>query len=230
MVLTNSRGVQAPAIGEHILAVVLGWRRRLHVARSRQQAGTWAQEELSSALQEPPLGATRVLIVGMGSIGSEAARLLRAVGMHVEGIGRTARHGVHAADRLPHLLPEADVVVITAPHTPETNRLFDRDMLARLKPGSLLVNVGRGRIVDETALVEALREGTPGGAALDVFEREPLNPASPLWQMENVVLTPHVSGFGDWFWEGLVELFARNFERWRRGEPLENVVDKRRGY
>jgi phosphoglycerate dehydrogenase-like enzyme len=103
-------------------------------------------------------------------------------------------------------------------------------MLARMKQGSLLVNVGRGRIVDENALVEALQQGRPGAAALDVFEREPLPRDSPLWDMNNVIVTPHVAGFGARFWENTVELFARNLERWRRGEPLENVVDKQRGY
>ncbi|MDQ3069414.1 MAG: D-2-hydroxyacid dehydrogenase, partial [Acidobacteriota bacterium] len=120
--------------------------------------------------------------------------------------------------------------IITAPHTPETDHLFDREMLARMKRGSLLVNVGRGRIVDEAALAEALRTGAPGGAALDVFETEPLPAASPLWDMDGVILTPHVAGFGVDFWEGLVDLFSRNLERWQRGEPLENVVDKQRGY
>lgn len=229
VVLTNSRGVQAPAIGEHILASVLAWRRRLHVAARRQQAGVWAQDELSS-MPMPPLPDTRALVIGMGSIGTEAARLLRAVGARVDAVARSAREGVHGADALPDLLPAADVVIITAPHTAETDRLFDRAMLARMKPGSLLVNVGRGRIVDEAALVEALNAGRPAGAVLDVFEQEPLPADSPLWRMESVIVSPHVAGFGARFWEGLVELFARNLERWRRGEPLENLVDKRRGY
>ena len=229
VVLTNSRGVQAPAIGEHILASVLAWRRRLHVAARRQGAGVWAQDELAS-LTAPPVSEMRAVVVGMGSIGTEAARLLRAVGAHVEGVARRAREGVHGAGALRDLLPGADIVVITAPHTDETDRLFDRAMLARMKPGALLVNVGRGRIVDEAALVEALERGRPGGAVLDVFEQEPLPADSPLWQMESVVVTPHMAGFSARFWEGLVELFARNLERWRRGEPLENVVEKRRGY
>ena len=229
VVLTNSSGVQAPVIGEHILASVLAWRRGLHIAARRQQAATWVQDELAS-YPGLPLSEMRALIVGMGSIGTEAARLLRAVGAQVETVARRARDGVHATGELPDLLPEADVVVITAPHTPETDRLFDRAMLARMKPGSLLVNVGRGRIVDEAALVEALEQGRPGGAALDVFEREPLPADSPLWKMENVIVTPHMAGSSARFWDGLIELFSRNLERWRRGEPLENVVDKRRGY
>lgn len=229
VVVTNSRGVQAPTIAEHIVAMVLAWRRRLHVSARRQHARVWAQDELATAFATP-LAATRALIVGMGSIGTLTAGLLRALGMHVEGVGRHAAPGKHGVERLPDLLPSADIVAITAPHTPDTDRLFDRAMLARMKPGSLLVNVGRGRIIDEAALVEALAAGRPAGAALDVFEREPLDTSSPLWQMENVILTPHIAGFGPRYWEGIVELFARNLERWRAGVPLENVVDKRRGY
>lgn len=229
VVLTNSRGVQSDAIAEHVVAVLLAWRRRLHIALRRQIAGTWAQEELAQ-LDAPRLRDTRVLIVGAGSIGQRAAQMIEALGMTVTAMRRTARDGIPGVDQLAGELPRHDIVVITAPHTPETDRLFDAPMLARMKPGSLLVNVGRGRIVDEAALVEALKRGTPAGAALDVFEREPLAADSPLWAMDNVIVTPHTSGFGPGFWEGLVELFASNLERWRRGEPLENVVDKRLGY
>lgn len=229
VVLTNSRGVQAAAMAEHILAVVLAWRRRLHVATRRQTQGTWAQNELSLS-DVRPLTETRALIVGFGSTGREAARLLTSIGVTVDAVARTARDQIHPVSALPELLPRADLVIVTAPHTPETDRLFDAAAFARMKPGSLLVNVGRGRVVDEGALVAALQQGRPGGAALDVFEREPLPPESPLWSMENVLITPHVSGFSADFWPGLVDLFARNLVRWRRGEPLENVVDKRRGY
>jgi phosphoglycerate dehydrogenase-like enzyme len=229
VVLTNSRGVQSGSLAEHLLAVSLAWRRGIHTAVRRQVEGRWSQDGFAG-LNAPPLADTRVLIVGMGSIGRQAAALFEALGMHVDGIGRQPRDGRAGVESLPSLLPVADITVITAPHTPETERLFDRDMLARMKPGSLLVNVGRGRIIDESALVEALALGRPGGAALDVFEREPLPSDSPLWTMENVIVTPHVAGFGWRFWEGLVDLFAANLERWRAGRPLENVVDKQRGY
>lgn len=229
VILTNSRGVQSHSIAEHILALALSWRRGIHTSTRRQTVRRWAQEELSD-LAAPPLADTRVLIVGMGSIGRETAKLFEALGMPVQGMGRQARDGQPGADSLPDLLPAADIVVITAPHTSETERLFGQAMLARMKAGSLLINIGRGRIIDEAALVQALQEGRPGGAALDVFEREPLPAESPLWDMENVIITPHVAGFGAGFWERLVDLFARNLDHWRKGEPLENVVDKRRGY
>lgn len=229
VVLTNSRGVMSRWIAEHILAVALAWQRGLHTSVRRQAQGVWAQDEIAE-WQRPALHETRALIVGLGSIGGETARLLRAAGMHVEGIGRTRRGDRPGVESLPDLLPSADVVAITAPHTKATTRLFDRAMLARMKEGSLIVNVGRGKIIDEAALVEALRQGRPGGAALDVFEHEPLAAGSPLWSMENVIITPHVAGFGYRFWESMVELFARNLERYLKGEPLENVVDKRAGY
>lgn len=229
VVLTNSRGVQSASIAEHIVAMALAWRRGLHVAVRRQTHGVWAQDELTS-LAPTPLGKTRVLIVGMGSIGEATAALFRGIGMHVEGVRRRPRDGQPGVERLPDLLPRADIVAITLPHTPETNRLFDAAMLARMKPGSLLVNIGRGRIIDEAALIEGLKAGRPGAAALDVFEREPLAAGSPLWGMENVIVSPHVAGFGADFWQSVVDLFARNLERWRSGQPLENVVDKRLGY
>lgn len=229
VIVTNSRGVQSPAIAEHILTVILMWRRRLHVAMRRQASRLWAQEEFGD-LAPPPLAGLRVIIVGMGSIGRETRRVLEPLGMRVSGVGRTAREGQAAVAELPGLLPGADAVVITAPHTPETEHLFNADLLGRMRPGSLLVNVGRGRIIDERALVEALKQGRPGTAALDVFEHEPLAGGSPLWDMEEVILTPHIAGFGAGFWEGVVDLFAANLERWQRGEPLENVVDKKRGY
>ncbi|HUF24526.1 MAG TPA: D-2-hydroxyacid dehydrogenase [Vicinamibacterales bacterium] len=229
VVLTNSRGIQSASIAEHILAMVLAWRRGIHVAVRRQTQGTWAQDELTS-LAPTPLGETRVLIVGMGSIGEATAALFRGLGMQVEGVRRRARDGQPGAESLPDLLPRADIVAITLPHTPETNRLFDAAMLARMKPGSLLVNIGRGRLIDEAALIEGLKAGRPGAAALDVFEREPLSPGSSLWGMENVIVSPHVAGFGADFWQSVVDLFARNLDRWRSGQPLENVVDKRLGY
>jgi phosphoglycerate dehydrogenase-like enzyme len=229
VVLTNSRGIQSAAIAEHILAMVLAWRRGIHVAVRRQAQGIWAQDELTSLAPVPP-ERTRVLIVGMGSIGEATAALFRGIGMQVDGVRRRARDGHAGVERLPELLPHADIVAITLPHTRETNRLFDAALLARMKPGSLLVNIGRGRIIDEAALIDGLRAGRPGGAALDVFEREPLSRDSPLWDMENVIISPHVAGFGADFWQSVVDLFALNLERWLKGEPLENVVDKRLGY
>lgn len=229
VVLTNSRGVMSEWISEHALAVILAWQRGLHLTARRQMEGAWAQDEIAD-WQKPKLRDLRVLVVGAGSIGSAVLERCSALGMVVTGLRRTARDGWRAMEDLPRALPEHDVVVISTPHTPETHHLFNRGMYARMRPGSLLVNVARGKVVDETALIEALGEGRPGAAALDVFEHEPLAADSPLWKMENVILTPHVAGFGRGFWTAMVDLFAANLDRWLKGEPLVNVVDKRRGY
>lgn len=229
VILTNSKGVMPEWMADHVLSVILAWQRGLHVALRRQTERVWAQDEIA-AWQRPSLSDTRVLVVGQGSIGTRVMEKCGALGMMTTGITRRGGFGTGPMEVLPEGLPEHDVVVITVPHTKETNRLFDRGMLARMLPGSLLVNVARGKIVDEAALIEGLRAGRPGCAALDVFEHEPLDPASPLWTMENVILTPHTAGFGHGFWDGLVRCFSDNLERWLVGRPLENIVDKRAGY
>lgn len=132
--------------------------------------------------------------------------------------------------RLAELLAQSDVVVLAAPHTPETKRLIGRAQLEQMKAGALLINVARGKLVDDDALVAALREGRLGGAALDVFSEEPLDPASPYWDLPNVIVTPHTSGAMHDYWTPLVALFADNLRRFERGEPLRNIVDKVAGY
>ena len=229
VVLTNSRGVMSEWIAEHVLGVILMWQRGLHISARRQAEGDWAQNEIADWIK-PSLKDTRVLIVGAGSIGSAVADICLRNGMPFTTIRRHAGKGEAPPEVLPVELEHHDAVVITVPHTRETHHMFNREMLAKMLPGSLLVNVARGKIIDEAALVEALRQGRPGAAALDVFEHEPLAPDSPLWKMENVILTPHVAGFGHGFWTAMVDLFAANLERWLAGRPLENVVDKRRGY
>jgi phosphoglycerate dehydrogenase-like enzyme len=133
-------------------------------------------------------------------------------------------------DRLPELMERVDWLVLAAPLTPATRGLIGRAELMRLRPHAVLVNLGRGAVVDQASLVEALEAGRVAGAALDVFEEEPLPASSPLWRMPQVIVTPHVAGFGPRFWERICELFARNLRAWLAGEPLENVVDKRAGY
>ena len=133
-------------------------------------------------------------------------------------------------DRLPDLLAQSDVVVLAVPHTPDTKRLIGKRELDRIKRGALLVNVARGKLVDDDAVIEALRDGRLGGAALDVFSEEPLDPASAYWDLPNVIITPHTSGAMQDFWTPLVALFADNLRRFEKGEPLRNVVDKKAGY
>jgi phosphoglycerate dehydrogenase-like enzyme len=178
-----------------------------------------------------------MVIVGLGAVGGAVARAAAALGVRVSGVRRNPAAGrpegvsaVTGPDRLPALLPTADAVVLAAPLTASTRSLIGAPELALMKPGAILVNVARGKLVDERALDDALARGALGGAALDVFEREPLDPASPLWDRPNVILTPHTSGFRQDYWEAVADLFIENARRLESGQPLLNLVDKRAGY
>jgi len=174
--------------------------------------------------------------VGLGAIGTAIAERARALGLRVIAVRRhppadpAPAHEQWPASRLHDLLPVVDWLVIVAPHTPETQGLIGRDELARLRPSARLMNLARGALVDERALIAALRAGRLAGAALDVFEDEPLPRSSPLWDLPEVIVTPHTSGLGPRYWERVVEQFTANLRRFLAGEPLTNVVDKRAGY
>jgi phosphoglycerate dehydrogenase-like enzyme len=235
VVLTNSRGMSADTIAEHVLAVTLALFRRLPHAFRRQAAHEWAQDAIGAEGNRLIAGA-RVLVVGLGAIGGGVAQRMTALGARVTGLRRRAAGSAHGpwtvapARQLRDLLPAADVVVVAAPHTRETRGLIGRPELALMSREAILVNVSRGQLVDEPALVEALRSRTIAGAALDVFVEEPLSPDSPFWTLPNVLITPHTSGFRPDHWDAATDLFAENLERFDRGEPLVNVVDKKAGY
>ena len=176
-------------------------------------------------------------LIGLGTIGSQIALRADAFGMHVLGLRRRADSeqvpGVHEMLRpgdLDTLLARADVVAIAAPLTPETTNLMGQAQFARMKRGAVLINVGRARIVDHAALVDALHSGRLGGASLDVFPQEPLPPGDPLWTAPNIILTPHISGFRQGHWDEVIDLFADNLDRFRRGEPVRFRVDPALGY
>jgi phosphoglycerate dehydrogenase-like enzyme len=235
VLLTNSRGLSAVSIGEHTIMVALALLRGLPHAFERQQERRWAQDEFVDVIRT--LRGARVLIVGLGAIGSEVARLAAAFGASVTGIRRRIEAGpspgverlAGAAD-LARELPDADVVVIAAPQTAETLHVIGARELAVMKQGAVLINVSRGKLVDEAALISALDSGRLRGAALDVFEHEPLDAASPLWRRRNVMVTPHVAGFFADYWRDVVDLFIDNLRRFESGQPLRNVVDKHLGY
>jgi phosphoglycerate dehydrogenase-like enzyme len=234
VVLSNSRGMNAVAVAEHALMLMLAAVRRLPDAVRAQSAGRWAADELSGL---PSLRGRTLLIAGLGAIGRELARMASGMGMHVIGTRRETSEpvpeGVAAAygpAQLPDLLPAADVVVLAAPLTADTRGMIGTAELARMKPAAWLVNVARGKLVDEGALIASLKRGTIAGAALDVFEHEPLSPSSPLWSMPNVIVTPHVAGFRADYWEAAAGLFAANLRRYLAGEAVANIVDKRAGY
>jgi phosphoglycerate dehydrogenase-like enzyme len=238
VVMTNSRGISARAIAEHVIAVTLALFRKLPIALDRQRRGTWAQNELF--VEGRPirtLRGARVLLVGLGAIGSESAGFFTALGAKVVAVRRRvtepAPPGVSAVlppERLRDALAEADVVVIAAPQTGQTVRMIGAEELAAMKDDSILVNVSRGKLVDEAALVSALETGRLRGAALDVFEHEPLSADSALWGRDDVLLTPHVAGFYETYWPDATSLFADNLKRFLEGTRLRNVVDKNAGY
>jgi phosphoglycerate dehydrogenase-like enzyme len=237
VVITNSRGNSSGTIAEHVIGVTLALLRGLPLAWRRQAERTWAQNEFDASVAIRTLREARVLVVGLGSIGGETARLAAAFGAQVVGIRRRAGGdpppGVAAMvtpERLHDELPLADVVVVAAPQTPGTVHLIGERELAMMKEDAVLVNVSRGDLVDERALVRALDTGRLRGAALDVFEHEPLAPDSPLWSRADVLITPHVSGFHPDHWHNAVAMFAANLRRFAAGEPLANRVDKTAGY
>jgi phosphoglycerate dehydrogenase-like enzyme len=230
VVLTNSRGVFDDSIAEYVLGVILSFAKDMARSVRLQDERTWRHRESER------IAGKRVLVMGTGPIGKAIASILRAAGMRVAGIGRRARENdpdfgtVHAADRLTEHLPGADYVVAVAPLTEQTKGIFDAGAFAAMKPTARFVNVGRGELVVTGDLVEALRAGRIAGAALDVFDTEPLPRDSPLWTMNDVLVSPHMSGDFIGWRNTLVEVFADNFERWRAGLPLRNVVDKQLGY
>jgi phosphoglycerate dehydrogenase-like enzyme len=235
--ITNGRGTSADTIAEHVLAVVLALFRRLPVAHTRQTQHAWAQDEIASPPGNRTIAGSQVLMVGLGRIGVATATRLTALGATVTGIRRRRDaapvpgvESVHPPEALHQLLPDADVVVLAAPQTMTTKGLIGEAELARMKRDAVLVNVSRGSLIDEDALVQALRSGALAGAALDVFRHEPLGSDDPMWDVPNLLITPHVSGFRRDHWDAAVALFVENRRRFAAGEPLLNVVDKTAGY
>ncbi|MFD5341024.1 D-2-hydroxyacid dehydrogenase, partial [Streptomyces hawaiiensis] len=228
--LTNSSGVYNEPIAEYVLGLIL--------ALAKDFPGTWEHQQHREwrPHQSETIGGRTALVWGTGPIGRAIARLLRAAGMQVCGAGRRARTDhpdfgtVHDSATLPAALAAADYVVLAAPLTPDTRRMVDAPVLAAMKPGARLINVGRGGLVDEEALVDHLAAGRLAGAALDVFAQEPLPAESPLWDMPGVIVSPHMAGETMSEREGLIELFLDNLRRRAEGLPLRSVVDKRRGY
>jgi phosphoglycerate dehydrogenase-like enzyme len=238
VVFTNSAGVHAPAIAETVLGMILHFARGLDIAIRNQAEARWAKEPFDAG--EPPVrevAGSTVGIVGYGGIGREVAARVVALGARVLSLKRrpaeASPHGVEilfGAAGLERILAESDFIVLTAPETRETRGLIDAAALERVRPGAVLVNVARGGLVDEAALVAALRDGRLRGAALDVFATEPLPSSSPLWRIPNVLITPHVSGYTLRFWDRETALVEENIARFLAGRPLLNVVDKVAGY
>jgi phosphoglycerate dehydrogenase-like enzyme len=230
VVVTNFREIFNDHIGAHILAFVLAFARGLHRYIPQQLRREWNPAPLDQGVVHLP--ESTALIVGVGGIGAEAARLCAAFGMRVVGVDarRTDRPpgvvDLYRPEALDAQLPYADFVILTIPHTPATEGLMDRTRFARMKRTAFFINIGRGKTVRLDDLVAALREGRLAGAGLDVFEVEPLPPDHPLWTAPNVLITPHTAGYGPYLDDRRYEILRDNCRRFAAGEPLRNVVDK----
>jgi phosphoglycerate dehydrogenase-like enzyme len=235
--ITTASGIHAVPIGEYVMGVMLSFAKGLPAAMRAQAERTW-RPYLAEELYGKTVG-----ILGLGAIGGYVAKLAKADGMRVLAIRRSARRraasqkaGITDVDELlppsdlTYLLSQADYLVIAVPLTPESRGLIGERELRTMRPTARLINISRGAVIDEAALVRALKEGWIAGAALDVFEQEPLPRDSELWGMDNVILTPHISGGTPVYMERAVALFCVNLRRYLAGEPLRNAVDLQRGY
>ncbi|MGC0377098.1 D-2-hydroxyacid dehydrogenase [Streptomyces sp. SAI-229] len=223
-VVTNARGVFDRPIAEYVAALVLAFAKDLPRTLDLQRERTWRHRESRA------VAGTRAVVVGSGPIGRAIAGTLTALGVRAALVGRTARAGVHGPDDLDRLLARADWVIAAAPLTEATRGMFDARRFGVMQPSAHFVNVGRGQLVVEDALAEAVRRRWIAGAALDVFESEPLPPGSPLWRLPGLIVSPHMSGDTAGWRDELGEQFVELFELWAAGRPLRNVVDKQRGY
>ncbi|MCS7061951.1 MAG: D-2-hydroxyacid dehydrogenase [Anaerolineae bacterium] len=241
IILTTAAGVHGPNISEYVLMMMLAFAHRLHRAFDMMQRRAWSHDRVSF-LPDELQGATAA-IIGYGGIGRQVAQRCLDFGMRVLVVRRSALRDplspstagapviqVMPPERLHDVLAVSDYVVLAVPLSPQTYHLIDRDAIARMKPNAVLINIGRGDLVDESALIEALRMRRIAGAALDVFHQEPLPVDSPLWRLDNVILTPHIAGITPRYDERAGALFAENLRRYVVGEPLLNQVDFARGY
>ncbi len=237
IVLTNAREVHGPVVAEHVIALIFALAKKIPGAVRLQQKHVWGQQILWDELPRvrEVAGATLGL-VGLGSIGRPVVRNAKALGMRVIAVREHPDKGSDGADvicgpgRIDEVFREADYVVLAAPVTDSTRAIANAERFRMMKAGACLINVGRGPLVDEGALAVALREKKIGGAALDVFPKEPLAADSPLWDLPNLLITPHTAAFTDKLWERHYELFSENLRRYLAGETLLAVVDKRKGY
>jgi phosphoglycerate dehydrogenase-like enzyme len=230
-VITTASGVHAGPIAEFVILAMLWFRKLGPLLQQRQREHRWERLALGE------LAGAKAAIVGLGRVGGAIAEKCEALGMETVGFVRRPRPSddPHSSrylslDVLDDYLPQVDFVVLCLPETPATNHLFDASRLARLAPGAVLINVGRGSAVDEPAMIEALQSGRLGGAALDVTAVEPLDPASPLWDMSQVLLTPHSISTVPSENRRIVEIFDENLTRFQQGLPLRNQLDKQAGY
>jgi phosphoglycerate dehydrogenase-like enzyme len=237
VVVTNSTGIHGPVVAEHAIAVLLALAKRLPQAMRYQEKHEWSQDQLWHSQPRPrEVADSTLLVIGMGSIGREFACRARALGMRILGVRENPAKGLSGADevyspqQIDEVLPQADYVLLCTPVTPATTGLMNAARLSKMKPDAYLINVARGPLIDEPALLDALQKRRIAGAALDVFNEEPLPASSPFWSLDNILITPHTAAVTERLWERHYRLIADNMKRFLAGERLLNEVDKTRGY
>jgi phosphoglycerate dehydrogenase-like enzyme len=235
--LTNAREAHGPVVAEHVIAQIFALAKKIPDAVRLQQEREWGQQRMWDELPRVrEIAGATVGLIGLGSIGRSVARSAKALGMRVIAAREHAEKGSEVADAVygptetDEIFRQADYVVLAAPITESTKGIANAERLSLMKPDACLINVGRGPLVDETALATALREKKIGGAALDVFPKEPLPPESPLWDLPNLLITPHTAALTEKLWERHYALFSENLRRYLNNQPLLAVVDKKKGY
>jgi phosphoglycerate dehydrogenase-like enzyme len=237
VMLTNSSGVHGPVVAEHAIAVMLALAKRLPQAMQYQARRIWSQDLLWNEHPRPrEVAGGTALVVGLGGIGHAFATKAKALGMKVVAVRENPAKGagpadaVYGPDQIEEVLPQADYVLLCTPVTPRTEAIINKARIEKMKFGAYLINVARGPLIDDVALVQALQERRIAGAALDVFDEEPLPPTSPYWSLDNVLITPHTAAVTEKLWERHYDLIVENLNRLLAGKPLLNEVDKHRGY
>jgi phosphoglycerate dehydrogenase-like enzyme len=235
--LTNSTGVHGPVVAEHAITLLLALAKRLPQAMQYQAKHEWSQNQLWQGSPRPrEVADSTVLVIGMGSIGREFAARAKALGMRILAIRENPAKGLDGADavygsaQIDDVLPQADYVLLCTPVTPATTGIMNAARMSKMKPDAYLINVARGPLIDEAALLDTLQHRRIAGAALDVFNQEPLPADSPFWSLDNILVTPHTAAVTDRLWERHYRLIVDNMKRFLAGERLLNEVDKSRGY
>ena len=238
VILTNSTEVHGPVVAEHVIALIFAVAKKIPQATLLQKKHTWGKWEMWSEGPRPrEISGATLGLIGVGSIGHDVARKASALGMRVMAVREHPDKGkpegvseVFSPAQLDDVLRQSDYVVVAAPLVEATQGLISTAQLSAMKPDSYLINVGRGPQVEEAALTEALRNHRIAGAALDVFDEEPLPPESPLWNLDNLLITPHTAGLTERLWERHYQLFSENLRRYMKREALLSLVDKQKGY
>ncbi len=238
VILTNGRDVNGPVVAEHVIALILSLAKSLPHAMHLQRRHVWGQEIMWNSRPRPrEIAGATLGLVGLGCIGRHTALHASALGMRVIGArqnpDKPKPEGVEAVfsfEQLETVIPQADFLALTVPVTSETRGLMNVSRFALMKPDGFLINVGRGTLVDEDALLQALQGKKIAGGALDVFEHEPLPPESPLWELDNLLITPHTAGLTEKLWGRQYALLSENLRRYLNHQPMLAVVDKKRGY